>query len=66
MNLYLHGIEPDIRIIDTIDEAPGPTRYNAVLTESAVRHQGCGPVPDPRRFYDPDVEQAAQLPLALS
>jgi type I restriction enzyme M protein len=46
MNLYLHGIEPDIKLIDTIDEAPGPARYNVVLTNPPFGTKGAGQAPN--------------------
>jgi type I restriction enzyme M protein len=46
MNLYLHGIEPDIRLADTIDEPPGPGRYDVVLTNPPFGTKGAGQAPD--------------------
>jgi type I restriction enzyme M protein len=46
MNLYLHGIEPDIRLMDTIDEPPGSARYDVVLTNPPFGTKGAGQAPN--------------------
>jgi len=32
MNLYLHGLEPDIRLADSIYEVPDSRRFDVLLT----------------------------------
>ena len=46
MNLYVHGIEPDIRLMDTIDEPPGAARYDVVLTNPPFGTKGAGQAPN--------------------
>lgn len=40
MNLYLHGIEPSIRLGDTIYEAPASERFDCVLTNPPFGTKG--------------------------
>ncbi len=46
MNLYLHGIEPAIRLSDTIDEPPGSQRFDVILTNPPFGTKGAGQAPD--------------------
>lgn len=46
MNLYLHGLEGDIRYGDSIAEGDGDARYNVVLTNPPFGTKGAGDVPN--------------------
>jgi type I restriction enzyme M protein len=46
MNLYLHGLEPKIVLGDTIYEAPGPDRYDVILTNPPFGTKGANQAPD--------------------
>jgi type I restriction enzyme M protein len=45
MNLYLHGLEPEIRLGDSIYEAPGERRFDVVLTNPPFGSRGANQVP---------------------
>src|SRR5262249_3892188 len=45
MNLYLHGLEPDINLGDSIYEVPGGRRYDVVLTNPPFGTKGANQVP---------------------
>jgi len=46
MNLYLHGLEPEITFGDSIYEAPRSQRYDVVLTNPPFGTKGANQVPD--------------------
>jgi type I restriction enzyme M protein len=46
MNLYLHGIEPDIRLGDTIYEAWNGERFDVILTNPPFGTKGANQAPD--------------------
>jgi type I restriction enzyme M protein len=46
MNLYLHGLEPDIAIGDSIYEVPDGRRYDVVLTNPPFGTKGANQAPD--------------------
>src|SRR5262249_23892494 len=46
MNLYLHNLEPDIRLGDTIYEPPGPARFDVILTNPPFGTRGANQAPD--------------------
>ncbi len=46
MNLYLHGIEPDIRLGDTIYETPSGERFDVILTNPPFGTKGANQAPD--------------------
>jgi type I restriction enzyme M protein len=46
MNLYLHNIEPHIKLGDTIYEAPGPERFDVILTNPPFGTRGANQAPD--------------------
>jgi type I restriction enzyme M protein len=50
MNLYLHGLEPDIRIGDSIYEAPDSRRFDVVLTNPPFGAKGANQAPDREDF----------------
>jgi type I restriction enzyme M protein len=50
MNLFLHGIEPTIRLGDTIYEAPASDRYSIVLTNPPFGTKGASQTPDREDF----------------
>ncbi len=51
MNLYLHGIEPDIRLGDSIYEPPQDTsKYDVVLTNPPFGTKGANEVPERQDF----------------
>jgi type I restriction enzyme M protein len=45
MNLYLHGLEPEIRLGDSISEAPDARRYDVVLTNPPFGSKGANQHP---------------------
>jgi len=46
MNLYLHQVEPHIRLGDSIYETPGPERSSVVLTNPPFGTKGANQAPD--------------------
>ncbi len=46
MNLFLHGLEPRITLGDTIYEAPGPDRFDVILTNPPFGTKGANQAPD--------------------
>lgn len=46
MNLYLHQVEPHIKLGDSIYEAPGPERFDVVLTNPPFGTKGANQAPD--------------------
>lgn len=50
MNLYLHGIEPEIALGDTIYEAPGGRRFDVVLTNPPFGTRGANQIPHREDF----------------
>jgi type I restriction enzyme M protein len=46
MNLYLHGIEPQIRLGDTIYESLGSDRFDVILTNPPFGTKGANQAPD--------------------
>ena len=45
MNLYLHGLEPQIKLGDSIDEAPDARRYDVILTNPPFGTKGANQAP---------------------
>ena len=45
MNLYLHGLEPEIRLGDSISEPPEAGRYDVVLTNPPFGSKGANQLP---------------------
>jgi len=50
MNLYLHGLEPEITLGDAIYEVPTSRRYDVVLTNPPFGTKGANQVPDREDF----------------
>ncbi len=50
MNLYLHGLEPEITFGDSIYEVPSSNRYDVVLTNPPFGTKGANQVPDREDF----------------
>lgn len=50
MNLYLHGIEPEIDLGDAIYQMPGGRRYDVVLTNPPFGTKGANQAPDRKDF----------------
>jgi type I restriction enzyme M protein len=50
MNLYLHGLEPDIELGDSIYEVPASCRYDIVLTNPPFGTKGANQVPEREDF----------------
>ena len=50
MNLYLHGLEPDIRLGDSIYEVPDRRRYDVVLTNPPFGTKGANQAPEREDF----------------
>jgi type I restriction enzyme M protein len=50
MNLYLHGLEPEIALGDAIYEAPSSQRYDVVLTNPPFGTKGANQAPDREDF----------------
>jgi type I restriction enzyme M protein len=46
MNLYLHGIGPQIRLGDSIYEPPAPERFDCILTNPPFGTKGANQAPD--------------------
>jgi type I restriction enzyme M protein len=45
MNLFLHGLEPEIKLGDSIYEQPGDRRFDVVLTNPPFGNKGANQVP---------------------
>jgi type I restriction enzyme M protein len=45
MNLFLHGLEPEIKLGDSIDESPDGRRFDVVLTNPPFGNKGANQVP---------------------
>ncbi|MCA1576997.1 MAG: type I restriction-modification system subunit M [Acidobacteria bacterium] len=50
MNLYLHGLEPEITLGDAIYEVPSSRRYDVVLTNPPFGTKGANQAPDREDF----------------
>ena len=50
MNLYLHGLEPDIMLGDSVYEVPDRRRHNVVLTNPPFGTKGANQVPEREDF----------------
>jgi type I restriction enzyme M protein len=50
MNLYLHQVEPHIRLGDSIYEVPPPERFDVVLTNPPFGTKGANQVPEREDF----------------
>ena len=50
MNLYLHGLEPEIALGDAIYEVPSARRYDVVLTNPPFGTKGANQAPDREDF----------------
>jgi len=50
MNLYLHGLEPEIALGDAIYEVPGSRRFDVVLTNPPFGTRGANQAPDREDF----------------
>jgi type I restriction enzyme M protein len=50
MNLYLHGIEPHIRLGDAIYEPPAPERFDIILTNPPFGTKGANQAPEREDF----------------
>jgi type I restriction enzyme M protein len=50
MNLYLHGIEPHIRLGDSIYEPPPPERFDVILTNPPFGTRGANQAPEREDF----------------
>src|SRR5215208_1837202 len=50
MNLYLHGLEPEIALGDAIYEVPSSRRYDVVLTNPPFGTRGANQAPDREDF----------------
>lgn len=50
MNVYLHGVEPDIVLGDTIYEPPSSARYDVILTNPPFGTKGASQAPDREDF----------------
>lgn len=50
MNLYLHGLEPEITLTDSIYEVPSGRRYDVVLTNPPFGTKGANQAPDREDF----------------
>jgi type I restriction enzyme M protein len=46
MNLYLHGLEPQIKLGDSLYEAPDSQRFDVILTNPPFGTKGANQVPD--------------------
>ncbi|MFN0145942.1 MAG: N-6 DNA methylase [Dehalococcoidia bacterium] len=46
MNLYLHGLEPQIGLGDSIAESPGGQRFDVILANPPFGTKGAGQAPD--------------------
>ena len=45
MNLYLHGLEPEIALGDSIYEVPGSRRYDVIMTNPPFGTKGANQAP---------------------
>jgi type I restriction enzyme M protein len=50
MNLYLHGLEPEISLGDSIYEVPDSRRFDLVLTNPPFGTKGANQAPDREDF----------------
>ncbi len=50
MNLYLHNVEPQIRLGDTIYEPPGADKFDVILTNPPFGTKGANQAPDREDF----------------
>ena len=50
MNLYLHGVEPHIKLGDTIYEPPGSDKFDVVLTNPPFGTKGANQAPEREDF----------------
>ena len=50
MNLFLHGIEPEIKLGDTIYEVPDSRRFDVVMTNPPFGTKGANQAPDREDF----------------
>jgi type I restriction enzyme M protein len=50
MNLYLHGIEPQIRLGDSIYEPPGAEKFDCILTNPPFGTKGANQAPEREDF----------------
>lgn len=50
MNLYLHGLEPEIRLGDSIYEVPDSQRYDIVMTNPPFGTRGANQAPEREDF----------------
>ena len=50
MNLYLHNVEPQIKLGDTIYEPPGSEKFDCILTNPPFGTKGSGQAPDREDF----------------
>src|SRR3989442_16042380 len=50
MNLYLHGLEPEITLGDAIYEVPGSQRFDVVLTNPPFGTRGANQAPEREDF----------------
>jgi type I restriction enzyme M protein len=50
MNLYLHELEPEIKLGDSIYEVPDGRRYDVVLTNPPFDTKGANQAPDREDF----------------
>jgi type I restriction enzyme M protein len=50
MNVYLHGVEPDILLGDTIYEPPSSARYDVILTNPPFGNKGASQAPEREDF----------------
>ncbi|MBL8203483.1 MAG: SAM-dependent DNA methyltransferase [Blastocatellia bacterium] len=50
MNLYLHGLEPEIKLGDTIYEVPDSRRFDCILTNPPFGTKGANQVPEREDF----------------
>lgn len=46
MNMYLHGLEPEIKLGDSIDEVPSARRFDIVLTNPPFGTKGANQAPN--------------------
>ncbi len=50
MNLYLHGLEPEITLGDAIDEVPSSQRFDVILTNPPFGTKGANQAPEREDF----------------
>lgn len=50
MNLFLHSVEPHIKLGDTIYENPGPERFDVILTNPPFGTKGANQAPEREDF----------------